>query len=95
MYPKEGLRKRGLKTEAVAKTSGEGRLVDPSTESAFVSKTMTIRGDQYVDLISLSAYNRLTRRKPDTVSGIVRDAITRYLSEADDTYRSFGSWDVG
>ena len=89
MSAKEGLPKKGLKVKEAVKSSEEGRLVDTGTDEAFVSKTMTIRGDQYVDLISLAAYNKLTRQKPDTVSGIVRVAITRYLSEADDTYRSF------
>ena len=60
-----------------------------SPEEGYVSKTLTIRGDQYVDLVSLSAYNRLMRKKPDSVSGIVRVAIENYLSGVDGSFRKF------
>ena len=58
-------------------------------EETYVSKTITIRGDQYRDLVSLAAYSTLMRKKPDSVSGIVRVAIEQYLSGVDDSYKKF------
>ncbi|MCL1847568.1 MAG: hypothetical protein FWF91_06330 [Coriobacteriia bacterium] len=42
-----------------------------------------------MDITSLAAYNKLLRKKPDTVSAVVREALDHYLSITDDSYRSF------
>ena len=61
-----------------------------SSNTVYLAKSMTIREDQYMDITSLAAYNKLFRRKPDTVSAVVRAALDHYLSITDDSYRYIG-----
>ena len=61
-----------------------------NSDVVFVAKSMTLREDQYTDITSLAAYNKLLRKKPDTVSAVVREALDQYLSVTDDSYRYIG-----
>jgi len=61
-----------------------------NSDAVYVAKSMTLREDQYMDITSLAAYNKLLRRKPDSVSAVVREAIDQYLSVTDDSYRYIG-----
>jgi len=81
-----------------ATTKGEsGAFTDASTsnntgnnDAVYVAKSMTLREDQYIDITSLAAYNKILRRKPDSVSAVVREALDQYLAVTDDAYRYIG-----
>jgi hypothetical protein len=60
-----------------------------SGESTALVRSFAIRTDQFENLTALSAYNKLKRIQPDSVSAIVREAIDQYLERADDTFRKF------
>jgi len=92
----------GQKTAAVKERSGasssksasvntdERTFQASNNDTVFVAKSMTLREDQYMDITSLAAYNKLLRRKPDSVSAVVREALDQYLSSTDDSYRYIG-----
>ena|GEM_PF-4007306 len=79
-------------TEKIAKylkKSETSQTPAGDTDVPYLAKSITIREDQYMDITSLAAYNKLLRKKPDTVSAVVREALDHYLSITDDSYRSF------
>ena len=54
-----------------------------------IAKSMTLRSAQYDEISAYAAYNKLTRKKPNTVSAVVRDALDLYLSKVDGSFREF------
>ena len=70
--------------------AGDCAIETSNNDIVLVAKSMTLREDQYMDITSLAAYNKLLRRKPDSVSAVVREALDQYLSTADDSYRYIG-----
>ena len=89
MCARSTTQKNGLATEEAVQGKGSNGLSASDNGAAFVAKSMTLREDQYLNITSLAAYNKLLRKKPDTVSGVVREALDAYLSTTDDSYRSF------
>jgi len=87
--------KSRLKEEATTKESeatGEKGGQQPTArgnDTVFLAKSMTLREDQYLNITSLAAYNKLVRKKPDTVSGVVREALDHYLASVDESYKAF------
>ena len=71
-------------------SAGNYAIGTSNNDTVFVAKSMTLREDQYMDITSLAAYNKLLRRKPDSVSAVVREALDQYLSTTDDSYRYIG-----
>jgi hypothetical protein len=65
----------------------KSKPADQERQVNYVAKTITVRDDQLDDVTSLAAYNKLKRRDPDTVSGVIRDALDMYIAQADDSYR--------
>jgi hypothetical protein len=90
MGAKEDARNKSLSSEGATDVFEDDIVTSKGRGNAFISKSMTIRGDQYMDVTAFAAYNKLTRKKPDTVSAVLREAIDLYLSEADDTFRHIG-----
>ena len=76
--------------EKVAKLKKENEVSTDNNDTVYLAKSMTIREDQYMDITSLAAYNKLLRKKPDTASAVVREALDHYLSMTDDAYRYIG-----
>jgi len=80
---------RILQKDADTRKVGATRKVDSTSktegadESSLLVKSMAIREDQYNNILSLAAYNKLRREKPDTFSGIVRKALDDYILKAD------------
>jgi hypothetical protein len=72
-----------------AERSGAARQKTGTTKSSALVRSFAIRSDQFENLTSLSAYNKLKRIQPDSVSAIVRDAIDGYLAKADGAFREF------
>jgi len=54
-----------------------------------VPKSFTLFREQLEDIESLAAYNKLIRKKPDSASAVVREAIDQYLSSTDKSFRKF------
>jgi hypothetical protein len=82
----------GLTDRTAQKTaSTKAKTAAPrgSGESTALVRSFAIRSDQFENLTALSAYNKLKRIQPDSVSAIVREAIDHYLERADDTFREF------
>ena len=50
---------------------------------ALKPRFVALRSDQVADLTALAAYNVITRKGPDSVSAIVREAIDRYLPDGE------------
>ena len=72
----------------VAKQSAaKPTATDGEQQISYIAKTITIRDDQFDDVTSMAAYNKLKRRNPDTVSGVVREALDLYIAQVDDAYR--------
>jgi len=89
MCARSTTQKKELATEEVLPVKGSNELPISENDTVYVAKSMTLREDQYMNITSLEAYNKLLRKKPDTVSGVVREALDAYLSTTDDSYRSF------
>ena len=71
----------------VAKPNAAKPVATDSGQVNYVAKTITIRDDQFDDVTSMAAYNKLKRRDPDTVSSVIREALDLYIAQADDAYR--------
>ena len=79
---------KGKRAVDVAKRSAmKPRSTDGEQQVNYIAKTITIRDDQFNDVTSMAAYNKLKRREPDTVSSVVREALDLYIAQADDAYR--------
>ena len=83
------LTKDTVKLAKSTKKSEAFQVTGSEADIPYLAKSITIREDQYIDITSLAAFNKLMRKKPDTVSGVVREALDYYLSVTDDSYRSF------
>ena len=77
--------KRGIKA-----SSSINAIETSNIDAVYVAKSVTLREDQYMDITSLAAYNKLLRKKPDSVSAVVREALDQYLASTDDAYRYIG-----
>ena len=84
--PKAATIKTEREASADASTSNSAGIND----AVYVAKSMTLREDQYMDITSLAAYNKILRKKPDSVSAVVREALDQYLAVTDDAYRYIG-----
>jgi len=56
-------------------------------EVKYKSKSITLLESQYEDIVSIAAYNKLTRSGPSSVSEIIRDALDQYLAAVGDDYK--------
>ena len=66
---------------------GRGLMPKEKTES-YIAKSFTIRENQYDDIYTFAAYNKLTGKQPDNTSAVVREALDYYLLSVDDTWRN-------
>jgi len=89
MCAKSSLKEKAPSVESETKVQGESQATASESHNGYLAKSMTLREDQYLNITSLSAYNKLIRKKPDTVSAVVREALDQYLATVDDSYRAF------
>jgi hypothetical protein len=96
MIVEEKVRGKTMQRESTLRAADEAAKTTDSTKPQstggkqqinYIAKTITIRDDQFDDVTSMAAYNKLKRREPDTVSSVVREALDMYIAQADDAYR--------